>query len=307
MSLLLLTIVRLSRLSFLLCSMSNGTALFQSQSPNCADQDCDLWQWLLQVISPAFCSHRFLFTVGTSLLHIVIYWSYNYFMSICYRYDLFATKRLGKRSTANKALVNDANKRALFSHLVAQPLVLYLLTYPCFSFCGIQFQSRVPSLAVCCRDVAVSYFLNDTLFYWAHRALHHPAIYKYVHKEHHLFQDSVADATEFVHPLEDLIAFLAFSAGCLLLKSHVVVFWIWMTIRLLETLDAHCGFAFDWSPFSCFPFQSGSERHYYHHSHNLGCFSSSTMIWDRLMGTDKDFLAFKEQGARKEAAMKKSL
>jgi hypothetical protein len=62
-------------------------------------------------------------------------------------------------------------------------------------------------------------------------------------------------------------------AGSIFMGSHVVVLWIWMALRVAETVDAHSGFYFPgFGPFSLFSFQGGADRHDYHHSHNIGCY-----------------------------------
>jgi sterol desaturase/sphingolipid hydroxylase (fatty acid hydroxylase superfamily) len=71
-------------------------------------------------------------------------------------------------------------------------------------------------------------------------------------------------------------------------------------LRVVETVDAHSGFRFPFSPFSLLPFQGGSERHFFHHSHNVGSFGSFFNYWDRITGTDRAFLEFQKEEARKE-------
>jgi sterol desaturase/sphingolipid hydroxylase (fatty acid hydroxylase superfamily) len=44
------------------------------------------------------------------------------------------------------------------------------------------------------------FLVNDFLFYWAHRALHHPKLYGRIHKQHHLFKQTIGIAAEFAHP-----------------------------------------------------------------------------------------------------------
>ena len=42
--------------------------------------------------------------------------------------------------------------------------------------------------------------LFDTWFYWCHRALHHPSIYRFVHKQHHEFKEPTGIAAFYAHP-----------------------------------------------------------------------------------------------------------
>jgi sterol desaturase/sphingolipid hydroxylase (fatty acid hydroxylase superfamily) len=83
------------------------------------------------------------------------------------------------------------------------------------------------------------------------------------------------------------------------MSSHVQVLWLWLFIRLLETVDAHSGYRFPLSPFHLLPFQGGADRHDFHHSHNVGCFGSFTIFWDWLCGTDAKFLEFKRKRDKK--------
>src|SRR4051795_10360295 len=44
--------------------------------------------------------------------------------------------------------------------------------------------------------------IEDTIFYWAHRALHVPWLFRRVHARHHRFRFVRAHAAEYAHPLE---------------------------------------------------------------------------------------------------------
>ena len=57
--------------------------------------------------------------------------------------------------------------------------------------------------------------------------------------------------------------------------------------RWLETVDAHSGYDFPFSPFSMFKIFGGALFHDYHHSGD-GFFGNygATIIWDRLMDTE---------------------
>jgi hypothetical protein len=38
--------------------------------------------------------------------------------------------------------------------------------------------------------------IDDCLFYWSHRLMHHRLLYKHIHKQHHQFRHCVALAVE---------------------------------------------------------------------------------------------------------------
>lgn len=127
--------------------------------------------------------------------------------------------------------------------------------------------------------------VDDVLFYCAHRALHHPALY-WIHKPHHAWVHTVSVAVLHLHPLEFVLAnALPVALGPQLLRAHLATSLLWFHLRLLQTMEAHSNFAFEWSPFVCLGVNGGGAAHEMHHSENVGNFGSFTTLWDRLLGT----------------------
>lgn len=128
--------------------------------------------------------------------------------------------------------------------------------------------------------------VEDVLFYWAHRLLHHKAIYKYIHKVHHRFYYSVSLAAEATHPVEYILAnVVPFSAGPVLLGAHAVTYYTWFVLRMIETVAHHSGYEFPWLCFSLLPFQGTSVEHDLHHSVNTGNYASFFTWMDAAFGT----------------------
>ena len=44
----------------------------------------------------------------------------------------------------------------------------------------------------------------DTSFYWSHRLLHHPRLYKHFHKQHHEYRGTIGFAAEYAHFVEQV-------------------------------------------------------------------------------------------------------
>ena len=72
---------------------------------------------------------------------------------------------------------------------------------------------------------------------------------------------------------------------------HITTLMLWMTIRGLETHDAHCGYEFPWSPFRLIPFGGDASYHDFHHTRNVGNYGTFMTIWDTLFDTNKDYYA----------------
>lgn len=79
-------------------------------------------------------------------------------------------------------------------------------------------------------QIAFSMCMEDFVFYWSHRTLHHPKIYARIHKKHHEFFNTVSFAAEYAHPLEYAIGNVlpSFVAAKLLgNRMHIATLNIW--------------------------------------------------------------------------------
>ncbi|KAK1265072.1 Methylsterol monooxygenase 2-2 [Acorus gramineus] len=46
---------------------------------------------------------------------------------------------------------------------------------------------------------------------------------------------------------------------------HLATLWLWMVLRVLETVEAHCCYDFPWSLSKLFPLYERADFHDYHH------------------------------------------
>jgi fatty acid hydroxylase domain-containing protein 2 len=183
-------------------------------------------------------------------------------------------------------------RQSIINHFIVIPLVLYVL-YPFFVE---QTVSMKPQNFPCAKEMLchliVCVIVEDFMFYWSHRILHTPFLYKRFHKQHHEFTvlTGCSLAAEYTHPVESLVGnILPVMLGPLLTCCHLSTLALWIVIRMLKTCDAHSGYRFKYSPFSfCFPLNP-AERHDFHHETGKGSFGSFFLVWDAWCGTDADF------------------
>lgn len=77
---------------------------------------------------------------------------------------------------------------------------------------------------------------------------------------------------------------------------HSATLFYYNCFRWIETVDAHCGYEFPFSPFHVFAFCGGARGHDYHHRAFDGNFGA-TKFWDYLCGTDAGFWQeFRDEG-----------
>ncbi|KAL6065545.1 aldehyde oxygenase (deformylating) [Balamuthia mandrillaris] len=244
------------------------------------------WQGLTERFSD-----RTLFAFS-SLLHSAVFFGLNFLLHLAHRRNLFQRYKIQKHKYPSPELLRKALWNVVPKHVTA-PVVLWL-TWPVFQMCGVHTDS-FPSMLEVVGHIFVYIIIQDTLFYWSHRLLHTSKwLYKNVHKQHHEFYTPVGISAEYAHGLEDFFNTTAMLAGPLLLGCHLFTLWVWVFLRIWETVDAHSGYSFPlWlSPWSLLEV---ADSHDFHHSHNQGSFGSFFGTWDWLMGTDVAFNEWKKK------------
>ena len=116
---------------------------------------------------------------------------------------------------------------------------------------------KLPSTIVFIAQCLFCMIFEDASFYISHRLLHSSWLYPYIHKIHHENKVVYCLAAIHAHPIEYLFGnILPLSVGPIILghRLHRAAMFGWFFIRGCETVDAHCGYDFPWSPFRLLPF-----------------------------------------------------
>jgi len=143
-------------------------------------------------------------------------------------------------------------------------------------------------------SLVVCYLLDDAIFYWTHRALHHPRLYKRFHKEHHAFTSPIAMSAAYASPLEWLVSNnLPTIVGNILFFDHAFQVYLYAAIKVFHSAEIHSGYSFPWNidnilerMFPSAPvFFCGSRHHEGHHEDGRVNFGAVWSFWDWLCGT----------------------
>lgn len=139
-------------------------------------------------------------------------------------------------------------------------------------------------------SIFVYLLLHDTWFYWTHRWMHRPAVFKRMHAVHHASRKPTAWTAMSFHPLESITGAVVLPALVLAIPIHVGALLVVLTIMTVMGVTNHMGWELfparivrgrlgDWVITA-----SHHQRHHEKYRCNFGLYFR---FWDRLCGTDR--------------------
>lgn len=148
----------------------------------------------------------------------------------------------------------------------------------------------------------------DSWFYWQHRLLHTPWLFRHVHAVHHRAANPTAFASFAHHPIETFMGNAYFIAFVILIPVHPLALGAAGAGLFALNIVTHMGYELYPRGFTRHPilgWHNTSTHHNMHHRHVGWNYSICFNHWDRWMGTihpayDETFEAIKER--RKAAA-----
>jgi sterol desaturase/sphingolipid hydroxylase (fatty acid hydroxylase superfamily) len=224
-------------------------------------------------------SERWLFTAVVWGVHELAFFATWAAFGLLFRYGIARRFQVVDGKAPPEELYRRATLDVLRGHVLLFFVTAFVL-YPAWSWMGGRTEAPLPGLGEVLWQLAVCVLVQDTIFYWTHRAFHIPRLFRAIHLKHHTFRYVRGHSAEYSHPVEGIVNLVAFMLPAIVLGSHLLTFGIWVAIRVVETVVAHSGYAFT----------ALASRHAFHHLYAAkGCLGSFFGIWDRIMGTDRQW------------------
>ncbi len=137
--------------------------------------------------------------------------------------------------------------------------------------------------------------LHDSWFYWTHRLMHRPALFRRAHAVHHRSRPPSAWAAMSFHPLEAVTGAVVIPALVLLIPIHVAALLVVLGVMTVMGVTNHMG----WEMFPSALVRGPAGRwlitashHDQHHRHYGSNYGLYFRFWDRLCGTDRGLVDF---------------
>jgi Delta7-sterol 5-desaturase len=155
---------------------------------------------------------------------------------------------------------------------------------------GAGFYQGVASSPEVAAYVGVLLVAHDTWFYWLHRAMHSPAMFRRFHRLHHKSVTPTPFAAYSFNALEAVFEALFVSLWVTFVATPWIATFIFLGIMIVRNVMGHAGvellpkgFADHWF----WGLFATTTHHDLHHNgsfnHNFGLYFT---VWDRVMGTE---------------------
>ncbi len=134
-------------------------------------------------------------------------------------------------------------------------------------------------------------FMHDTYFYWMHRLMHHPSVFRLVHLVHHKSTNPSPFAAYAFHPLEAVIEGSIFLVFVFLIPVHFFHLFFFFLFQIIYNVYGHLGWELYPKGFNKHwlgKWINTSVNHNQHHQYFKGNYGLYFLFWDRIMGTIRD-------------------
>jgi sterol desaturase/sphingolipid hydroxylase (fatty acid hydroxylase superfamily) len=135
------------------------------------------------------------------------------------------------------------------------------------------------------------FFVHDTYFYWMHRAMHHPLLFKRVHLIHHKSTNPSPWTAYAFHPFEAIAESCILPIIAFTLPVHISAVIFFFVFQISYNVYGHLGFEILPKGFHktrIGRLMNTSTAHNIHHLKFKGNYGLYSLIWDRLMGTVRE-------------------
>jgi Delta7-sterol 5-desaturase len=130
--------------------------------------------------------------------------------------------------------------------------------------------------------------MHDTYFYWMHRLMHSPWLFKQFHLIHHKSTNPTPWAAYAFHPLEAVLESLIFVIFLFTIPIHPILLTSFFIFSIMYNVYGHLGFELYSKGFNKHwlgKWMNTSVAHNQHHQFFNGNYGLYFTLWDRMMGT----------------------
>jgi ferredoxin-NADP reductase/sterol desaturase/sphingolipid hydroxylase (fatty acid hydroxylase superfamily) len=136
--------------------------------------------------------------------------------------------------------------------------------------------------------VVTMLLISDAWFYWSHRGMHHPKVYKYVHALHHKSLDVNPYTSTSFHVVESILLTVWILPLVMVMPVSMTALGVMQVLGTLNNLKSHLGYELFPNFFSVAPFNIfvTATNHSLHHTQYNGNYGLFFRFWDVVCDTE---------------------
>ena len=138
-------------------------------------------------------------------------------------------------------------------------------------------------------SVGLLALFHDAYFYWTHRLIHHPKLFRHFHAVHHRSINPTPFTAYSFNPGEAAINFLAVPIFCAIAPMHDIATMIYMWLMIFRNALGHSGYELmpkGWTRNPWLNWSTTITHHDMHHEKMTGNYGLYFTWWDKWMGTE---------------------
>ena len=138
-------------------------------------------------------------------------------------------------------------------------------------------------------SIVLGLLIHDAYFYWMHKTIHHPKIFRKIHLLHHKSTNPSPWASYSFHITESILEALIAPILLMIIPMHPLSLLTFALLSFLFNVYGHLGYeiAPKWFRNSfLFEILNTSTHHNLHHEKFKGNYGLYFRFWDRIMGTE---------------------
>ncbi len=140
-------------------------------------------------------------------------------------------------------------------------------------------------------SLTIALFLHETYYYWLHRWMHIPKVYRVMHKVHHDSVETTSLTSFSFHPLESVLQAIIIPLIVFLLPMNIYVLLVILVIMTISGTLNHAGvelYPHNFHKHWLGKWLIGATHHDLHHKKFRCNYGLYFTFWDKWMGTESE-------------------
>ncbi|GAB2772147.1 sterol desaturase family protein [Salinimicrobium soli] len=226
-----------------------------------------------------FCAILFRYFVAAGIFY------YYYYVKSYHKYsERKLSKRKAKKTQLKQEIIWSIKSSAVFALVGAITYWLWQQGYV-----AVYIEPELYGYWYLPVSLIIVSLLHETYYYWVHRWMHNPKVFRIVHKVHHDSRIPTPWTAFSFHPWESVLEAIILPLILLLVPLNIYVLGLYLLLMTISSVVNHLDIEIYPESFQKSRFGKlfiGATHHHYHHKEYMTNYGLYFTFWDRWMSTE---------------------